>query len=85
MGSEEYNNTASHNNNQQSQSNMIFHDMNLTRHLLGSSPSIPFTQDLISSRPFNNRQDFTPSNPHLNLKLRFPWYQKQNQGWETQI
>ena len=60
--SAECTNAALHENNQQPQNNISFNDMNLTHISLGSPPSTPFNQDLISSCPFNIRQDFTPSN-----------------------
>ena len=99
MQSAEYNNAPSRKNNQQSQNNINFYDMNLKLRSLGSPPlppcthpptqtpqSTPFSQNyLISSHPFNIRQDFTPNNRHLNLKQRLACYQNQNQVWETQM
>ena len=84
MESADYNNAASQKNNQQFQNNIIFHGMNLTHHSLGSPLSTPFSQNLISSRPFNICQDFKPINPHLNSQQRFAYYQNENHGWKTQ-
>ena len=53
--SAECTNAASHKNNQQPQNNISFNDMNLTHLSLGSPPSTPFNQNLISSRPLHKR------------------------------